>query len=500
MAVVNRATAQAAADVIRDETTAQANTALRVGGLFRDLADSLVFGPILNADIATAAAIAVTKLAPGAANTVLQSDGTTNSFAQIANPHVASNAAIAGTKIAPNFGSQNVATTGVYSAEASPAQTGSFRGGVAASLYGRTAGGVDKAGVIVDTANNRVDFGLSSGTAASGTSRVGALTDISFRVAGDQRLLLDSLKLWANINEILVFPNQTSFGISQQRRTSTGVAADLAFRAQGAAASTNDNGGNVLIAGGGRAGTGLRGAVRLRFNANADTDATFETMVEIAEVAAGRRALALCFAADVTTTQLPANTGDRVAWLANCATAPTANAVGGVLVYSQLVSAVNELRVWSDGDYTQLAPNVTISPTHKITLRAGTPSTAGPANAFIEFAREGGGTSSSIGQSTGNALAITGSDGVNISGLSSGANVFIGAGSAATAQLGAGSAVEILVGATARIRADATGLGFFNVTPVARPTVSGSRGGNAALASLLTGLANLGLVTDSSSA
>ncbi|HEY6225410.1 MAG TPA: hypothetical protein VIW26_16625 [Gemmatimonadales bacterium] len=43
-------------------------------------------------------------------------------------------------------------------------------------------------------------------------------------------------------------------------------------------------------------------------------------------------------------------------------------------------------------------------------------------------------------------------------------------------------------------------VGFNNTTPIAKPTVSGSRAGNAALASLLTALANYGLVTDSSSA
>ena len=36
--------------------------------------------------------------------------------------------------------------------------------------------------------------------------------------------------------------------------------------------------------------------------------------------------------------------------------------------------------------------------------------------------------------------------------------------------------------------------------PIAKPTVTGSRGANAALASLLTALANLGLITDSTSA
>jgi hypothetical protein len=43
-------------------------------------------------------------------------------------------------------------------------------------------------------------------------------------------------------------------------------------------------------------------------------------------------------------------------------------------------------------------------------------------------------------------------------------------------------------------------MGFYGATPVVRPSVTGSRGGNAALASLLTQLAALGLVADSTSA
>lgn len=43
-------------------------------------------------------------------------------------------------------------------------------------------------------------------------------------------------------------------------------------------------------------------------------------------------------------------------------------------------------------------------------------------------------------------------------------------------------------------------IGFYNTAPVAKPTVTGSRGGNAALASLLTALAGQGLLTDSSTA
>jgi hypothetical protein len=44
---------------------------------------------------------------------------------------------------------------------------------------------------------------------------------------------------------------------------------------------------------------------------------------------------------------------------------------------------------------------------------------------------------------------------------------------------------------------NATGLGFNNSAPIAKPTITGSRGANAALASLLTALASYGLVTDS---
>jgi len=42
--------------------------------------------------------------------------------------------------------------------------------------------------------------------------------------------------------------------------------------------------------------------------------------------------------------------------------------------------------------------------------------------------------------------------------------------------------------------------GFNGTAPIAKPTVTGSRAGNAALASLLTSLANYGLITDSSTA
>lgn len=54
------------------------------------------------------------------------------------------------------------------------------------------------------------------------------------------------------------------------------------------------------------------------------------------------------------------------------------------------------------------------------------------------------------------------------------------------------------IGGTTPIRVGGGVLGFFDATPAIKQTVTGSRGANAALASLLTALSNLGLITDSS--
>lgn len=51
-----------------------------------------------------------------------------------------------------------------------------------------------------------------------------------------------------------------------------------------------------------------------------------------------------------------------------------------------------------------------------------------------------------------------------------------------------------------RAKFDSTGIGFFGSTPIAKPTVVGSRGGNVALNNLLSELANLGLITNSTTA
>lgn len=68
----------------------------------------------------------------------------------------------------------------------------------------------------------------------------------------------------------------------------------------------------------------------------------------------------------------------------------------------------------------------------------------------------------------------------------------------ATIQFSVSSAGNTLIKGT--LDHDGSNVGFYGTSPISKPTVSGSRGGNAALASLITALANLGLITDSSSA
>jgi len=61
--------------------------------------------------------------------------------------------------------------------------------------------------------------------------------------------------------------------------------------------------------------------------------------------------------------------------------------------------------------------------------------------------------------------------------------------------------VDALYGATKHtLDGAANQVGFYGASPASKPSVTGSRGGNAALASLITALATLGLVTDNTTA
>jgi hypothetical protein len=134
-------------------------------------------GTIVNADINASAAIALSKLGTGA----LPSGITVNSDnivdGTIVNADVNASAAIAGTKISPDFGSQTIATTGVFShalgAVGTPSIT--FTGDLNTGIY---SPGADQVAISTN-AVERVEFGTSEVVFNDGGE------NYDFRIEGD---------------------------------------------------------------------------------------------------------------------------------------------------------------------------------------------------------------------------------------------------------------------------------------------------------------------------
>jgi hypothetical protein len=125
--------------------------------------------------------------------------------------------------------------------------------------------------------------------------------------------------------------------IFQENQSSSGSGVNMNVRAQGTTVGTG-NGGILQLQGGRRNSTGLKGGVRLQLNPD---DSAVETMVECVEVAASRRVVSLCRGANLTTTQMPASSGDRVVYLENAATDPAAAPVGGGIIYESAGALVH---------------------------------------------------------------------------------------------------------------------------------------------------------------
>lgn len=108
--------------------------------------------------------------------------------------------------------------------------------------------------------------------------------------------------------------------------TTLTVSAQDAF----ATATTNVDGGALILRGGKsktEGTTGLRKGVRLNFSS------TGVTMIEATEVIVGNRITALNRGSAITSTQMPANTGDLVTFVGNALTVPTASPVSGGISY-----------------------------------------------------------------------------------------------------------------------------------------------------------------------
>jgi hypothetical protein len=145
---------------------------------------------------------------------------------------------------------------------------------------------------------------------------------------------------------------------------------------------------------------------------------------------------------------------------------------GAAEVDAILVDASGNVVVGDSADATSITEDVKAAGTWRLRV-------AGNERAKLEEVGTGGKLTLA------NGAAFTGGSSLNIN--------------SPTLVIDAGSDWYIETAGVVQIRGTPTGLGFYAAAPVAKPTVTGSRGGNAALASLLTALANLGLITDSSS-
>ena len=116
---------------------------------------------------------------------------------------------------------------------------------------------------------------------------------------------------------------------TQSTTNTAGVNMVIVAQSGGSGAPGNNKGGTLILEGGAKAGTGLKGGVQLCLNG------TTEVNVEVAEVVSGNSVVALARGSALTSTQMPANTGNGVIYIANAGTAPTANSVSGGILYCE---------------------------------------------------------------------------------------------------------------------------------------------------------------------
>jgi hypothetical protein len=169
-----------------------------------------------------------------------------------------------------------------------------------------------------------------------------ALNAIGGAAGATTQLLYNNAGVIDGASGITVVESEASLSFSSATAKLLGTnAADASasrftLRAHGST-SGNAGGGTLRLEGGRRAGSGNMGPVALRLNGN-DTNEFYE-MLEAAHfggaTAASRRVVALAVGDSVTTTNMPTNTGDRVIFIANAGTVPSANSVGGGILYCE---------------------------------------------------------------------------------------------------------------------------------------------------------------------
>jgi len=120
----------------------------------------------------------------------------------------------------------------------------------------------------------------------------------------------------------------SGFSPSIVQGTTSSNGSDLSITAQGST-GTNRNGGNIVLSGGLRTGSGLRGGIILKMN-NSENN-----MVQLTEVISGNQVLSLLNPNNLSNTDMPVGTGSMVMYVRNTATPPSSGLpTNGVIVHA----------------------------------------------------------------------------------------------------------------------------------------------------------------------
>jgi hypothetical protein len=152
---------------------------------------------------------------------------------------------------------------------------------------------------------------------------VGWAAPASTTLAGDATGAAGSniVEKLTGISNVVKFPAAHTAAEITQAQATSGNGAKVRFSAQTSFGTGVTNGGEALVAGGGKNSTGLKGGVTLALGLTASTE---EPWVQVAELTTGQRVLAIGHGSTITTTDAPNGIGDGTLLIKAAGTTQTA--------------------------------------------------------------------------------------------------------------------------------------------------------------------------------
>lgn len=243
------------------------------------------------------------------------------------------------------------------------AATLTVRGGDATGASGTRNGG----GLVLRSGTGATTDGEITIQRGSTTVLLTSSTQTTLSAAGTAVLTLTAANTVVGSGTVVFAASVTTPQISQVASGSASATGQvMTITAQACAGNTATTGGALIVTGGdatgnggthtggamtiragsatGGSGTRTGGVLTLRSGSGATADGSLSIQrgttpfIELANVSSGKVLALMRTAGSLTSTQMPANTGDGVIYIADATTAPTANSADGLIVYSKQIS------------------------------------------------------------------------------------------------------------------------------------------------------------------